>query len=490
MTKKKTKKNKLKEVIKLLNFNLNFKLYLYLIFLVLSLLLFFSIYNFYSILELKEGVEHNLSFVSEIKNDEDKGLVKYLESETDNTRDYSRKYGISSFGDNFSNSFYLNLEDTNMFLDEIITALTFQPRYEFKKIKDCQSVNTCLPISDIEIPSIVKACLEGECLEIRGNSLYFKNKKIALPSELSRENILRMSVGKLETKWLLGVVVGESYDEAGLVFEFNGISFSTLISRETKYRISPKYNRLGSYIGFGGEDDNFLIVYGGYHGIAYQFKDNNFYNLSQFFGFRVTNPSFIPQVVKTKEGNYSTWYVGSLTASKPKIIKLWQNGSETIKGALDFSDLVFTDNNLREGISYIFLPFEKEKSLHVISDGSLYVFSDLGFDNSHIYQAVSKNIYSRKQGNVPSAVAKDLQVSSKQKESDYISNFSSSDEISIYLANREGKWEEVNYRENYYFSKKQGDGLYWKLVFKNNLEDNYFSPWFDSFNKLNYSFIN
>ncbi|MCF7820710.1 MAG: hypothetical protein K9M44_04560, partial [Candidatus Pacebacteria bacterium] len=80
------------------------------------------------------------------------------------------------------------------------------------------------------MPSISQACIDSRCLELEDNSLYFNNRQISLPLELRGENILRMSVGKLETKWLLGAVVGNSYDEAGLVFSFDGSNFSTLIS--------------------------------------------------------------------------------------------------------------------------------------------------------------------------------------------------------------------------------------------------------------------
>ncbi|MCF7820616.1 MAG: hypothetical protein K9M44_04070, partial [Candidatus Pacebacteria bacterium] len=287
----------------------------------------------------------------------------------------------------------------------------------------------------------------------------------------------------------LGAVVGNSYDEAGLVFSFDGNNFSTLISRETSNKILPKYNRLGGYIGFGGEDDDFLIVYAGYKGIAYQVKDGNFYDLSQFFGFRVTDPSFIPYVLKTREGNNSTWYIGSLTPNKPKLIKLWQNGTEVIKGALDFSDLIFKNNNLREGISYLFLPFTSEKSVYIISNNSLFIFSDLGFKQKD-YQAVSVNLQDDGDKNISSAILKDINISEKQASNlSYVSNLSQDYNLELYLANKKDKWEKVNYKQNYFFKDKKGGELYWKINFNNKLNSKYYSPWLDSVNELNYSYF-
>jgi len=505
-SKKKLKTNKTKNVLLL---KLNFKIYLWCIFLILSLFLLFTLYNFYLILDLRTDLKGCNFYSNEIKED-NSTLVNKSNTNNDDTfkeevdssvqlntdsddldLHITKKYKISSFGDNFSSGVYLNMTETNMYLDDIITSLTFQPLYEFKKIKDCEDkdISSCLPISEIESPSISKACLENGCLEILNNGVYFNNKKLSLPKELKDENVLRMSVGKLDNVWLLGVVIGESYDEAGLVFKFDGNNFSTLISRDTDNKILPKYNRLGGYIGFGGEDDNFLIVYAGYKGIAYQIKSDSFYDISHFFGFRVTDPSFIPQVLKTREDNESVWYISSLTANKPKLIKLWQNGTSNIKGALDLSSLIFKDNNLREGVSYIFLPFNKEKSLYIVSNESLFVFNDLGFDNSNNYQIVSVNIQDDGYRNVTSAVIKDLKISNRQENLSYIYSFSQNDNIELYLSNQKGRWEKVNYKQNYYFLNNNGEQLFWKINFKRILDRQYYSPWVDSLNELNYSYL-
>lgn len=486
--KKKLKTNIVKNILLL---KLKFRTYLWYIILILSLLLLFTIYNFYLILNLKANLKNtNLynnkeqgSSSQEINDSAQSG--KYRE---DSNLNIDKKYQISSFGDNFSSGVYLDKTKTNMYLDDIVTSLTFQPLHEFKKVKDCEDgdIVSCLPVSNMKTPSISKACLGNNCLEILNNRVYFNNKNLSLPKELRGENILRMSVGSLDNVWLLGVVVGESYDEAGLVFKFDGSNFSTLISRDTDTKILPEYDRLGGYIGFGGEDDNFLILYAGYRGIAYQVKDDSFYDISHFFGLRVTDFSFIPQILKTREGDESTWYVGSLTANKPKIIKLWQNGTSSIKGAIDLSSLIFKDNNLRKDISYSFLPFTKEKSLYIISSGSLFIFNDLGFDNSHSYRAVSVNILNDNYRSVSSATIKDLKISDRQENLSYVSNFSENDNIEIYLSNQTGKWEKVSYRENYYFLNSNGEELFWKIDFKNRVGDKYYSPWFDSFNQFNY----
>ena len=534
--KKENKKYKLKisKVKKTLFYKLNLHLYLKIILLILSLFLIFSIYNFYLISEIKSELKNNyfLELIREEKNqDRSEENIKNTNNDNDSNKElvelnklentkneenaekaeenYSKvtvrdepnigkKYTVSSFGDNFSGNAYLNFSKTNMYLDELITALTFQPEYNFEKIKVCDNLQDCLPLSNLQTPSIYRTCIKGECLELRGNEVYFKNTKLILPKELKNENILRMSVSGLDSKWLLGVVVGSYYDEAGFVFSFNGVSFSTLISRETDNKILPKYDRLGGYIGFGGEDDNFLVIYAGYKGIAYQIKEGQFYNLSQFFGFRVTDPSFIPYVIKTREGNNSSWYVGSLTNNKPKLIKLWQNNTEIIKGALDFSDLVFKKNSLRRGVSYLFLPFSLEKNIYVVSNGALYTFSDLGFENDHDYQAVSVNIQDDNQGdnqgdndiNVVSSVFKDLKISINQDDNLlYISDFSKFNNIHLYLSNQENEWGEVDYKKSYYFKDREEKNLYWKIEFKNKLNDKYYSPWLDSVDDLTYSYF-
>ncbi|MCF7820709.1 MAG: hypothetical protein K9M44_04555 [Candidatus Pacebacteria bacterium] len=174
---KKSKKNnkKIKDIKKLLLAKVNFKLYLWLVFAVLCLFLVFTVYNFYLITQIKTDLKNNPIYegILEEKNTELKtglnegergarqgdietesgdaggNINKEAGKQTDNKDNDSyipKKYAVSSFGDNFSSSAYLDTNKTNMYLDEIITALTFEPDYKLEKMKDCSSVESCASV--------------------------------------------------------------------------------------------------------------------------------------------------------------------------------------------------------------------------------------------------------------------------------------------------------------------------------------------------------
>lgn len=412
---------------------------------------------------------------------------------------------INYFGDSFSGDAYLNLPETDFFLDFNVTALMFSPVYELNKIYPGSSVPSLIESARKKIDKN-NVCLSGGCLTLDNKQLFFNQKLLNLPAELSdlkREgNIVTMSIGGLDTKWLIGVVVGKEYDEYALVYYFDGKSFQALISKNTDAKINPKYERLGGTIGFGGSDNDFLIIYGGYNGVAYRVRGQSgqekFTDISKFFGLRVTAGGFIPQVVNVGTGSDKSWFVCGWNGKSMKMVKLWQNNSGEIVGAIDFGGFIFDsarsslsslemksefiNNNFvclpnnKKGVSFVFFPKIAGSNSGNFNESnnpvSIWEFSDYGFNNSHDYKALSANLNTTGQ-KISRAIIKE---------------FSFAGNFQLFMSNNNSNWLETSVGKWLYFPDENNNGLYWRLLATKGNSD-YYSPFFDNVNALEYYFI-
>ena len=360
-----------------------------------------------------------------------------------------------SFGDSFSSSAYLNAEKTDMFLDERITALVFPPIYDFSLVEDCEQENCNLADSNLVF-------LNQENIQ----------KSPEIPTELKDKNIVFSGVSQLTNRQVVSFIVLEGGEERGYVYFLAGRKFTPLINDETEVNIITKYGRGSGTIAVGGDDNDFLIVYSGYEGQAFHYKNGELEDVSRFFGLRVMENGFTPYIIKQGKGNNSLWYVLSLSSTKSKLIKLWQNGTDKIVGAYDFSHIfagldgsitAFTWVNPRREISFIFKNEQVLSSLY-----SLRKFSDQGFDNSRNRSALSINLNS---GSEKVARAK-------------IDSIGVSGEVNIFLADLATEFIETKPGETVEFSG-EGNELFWRLDFLKKIDKEY-SPWFDHINYLNY----
>jgi hypothetical protein len=384
-----------------------------------------------------------------------------------------------SFGDNFSSYAYVSKDETDMFFDEKVTAFSFPPVYTFNSISGCNNENC-----DLKASSLITTDKNND------------PKPDKTPSELKDQKIISSRLDKLGAKQIASFVVAEGLEERGYVYFFDGRKFTPIITQETDNSLITKYSRGGGTIVAGGDDQDFLILYIGYEGLGFHYKNGKLTNISDFFGLRVADNGFKPYIIKDGKDNNTTWYVLSLNSNKPKLIKLWQNGGENIVGAVDLSTAfdsasgslsAFTPGNNAKEIKFIFkkggntnvnapaqilipgaLNTENAELPAVLSPYELKLFSDKGFDNSIDRSAVSVNL-NEAQGDITKAKISDIGLSG---------------EVKLFLSNSDKIFVEANPDEEISFTI-HGRDLFWRADFPKG-QSNQYSPWFDNINYLDY----
>lgn len=245
---------------------------------------------------------------------------------------------FGSYFDTFSNNKYVDSAQTSLYYDEIAAAYFFPPDYAFTEIEagvdaaDQEFLNA-VSLNNFEGPYGDKRCLGDRCLEQKGNELFFENEKMSLPGELSGLNIAAVSIGNLTKRWLVGFTVKNGGGYEGIVYYFDGQNFSRL---QTPAPMTSPYFGL---LGFGGGENDFLVIYGAYKGIAYHIQGDKTSDVSRFFDTRVMNGGFKPEVLFTAFETNINWYVYSSTSYRPVLIKLWQNRGSEIAGEMILNSL-------------------------------------------------------------------------------------------------------------------------------------------------------
>ena len=223
----------------------------------------------------------------------------------------------------------------------------------------------------------------------------------------------------------------------------------------------PFRSRYAGSIGFGGSDDNFVVIYGAYEGQAYYVHGGKADNISHLFGIRVMQGGFKPAVLKGDD-----WYVYSLTEGTPKLVKLFQNGGDSIVGGIDLTRSLF-----QSGVKSALFRLSGNRSLlaDVRGPGAAagsWEFVDKGFDKSAVREIVSVNINNYPAEGVEAVIAK-------------LSALGGGGSAELFLKNDDGAWNRAEAGVKITFKNKNGRQLLWRARF---IPDNnpYTTPFLDT----------
>jgi hypothetical protein len=301
---------------------------------------------------------------------------------------------------------------------------------------------------------------------------------------LRSENILNINVSLIANRWLVGIVSGKTYDERGWVYFFDSKTqrFSALITATSAEQIKIKYEKLGGAIAFGGTEDNFLIVYGGYNGHALYYYKGVLKDVSDFFGLRVSDGGFIPEIISKNNSRGTIFYLCSKTEGKPKLIKFWPKRAGELMGALDFSQLIFPKTlgvvkaSCRTNGEDIVINLKKNNNT-----SEAWRFIDNGFDNKQDREVVSFDLGRNRGKKIASAAILNIDIASDESEKNNAYN----SKFELFFATSINNWQKI---EPYNWEKfaQPTESLFWRATF--NAEPGYpdYSPWFSNINQLNY----
>lgn len=361
--------------------------------------------------------------------------------------------------DNFSNSYFFDKDKTTLHFNQNSTVLTFPPVYDFSYYSTCDE-SFCGFKKDRN-----KSCLNGRCLTQSNNQIYYEGEEVVIPDDLRGRNISQIGLHPLKTKWVISFLISSDNQDMVYLYFLENKSLKPLIDQNASLLIKTKYGKGKGYVDVAGDDTNFLIVYSGYEGLAYLYRNGVWQDVSIHFGLRVMDGGFKAQIVKSGENEKTIWYVCSQDESRSRLIKLWQNGTNQIQGSLDLSSIS------GEGAAGCALKSPGE--LLIAKNNTLYLFKDKGFDNSRNYFYFSNNLSSFSGKKVVSA-----QMSS------YIIN-ANPGTYNLYLSCDRNNWI-LNSSEKIEFNNP-GSGLYVKAEFQKG--DVNYSPWFQGIRTIPYQAI-
>lgn len=404
----------------------------------------------------------------------------------------------SSFSDLFSGVAWLDQVKTTLYNDRAMTSLIFPPDVTWEKASFPDDGNFISPAADGSetrcVGSTSSPQVGSVCLKKQGNALTLNGQAIALPSEMRAKTIVNISIGALSSRFVVGIVTKNGGYE-GWVYSFDPTT--SVFQKVFGEANTPFLSQYEGKFGFGGTDDDWLAIYGGYEGIAYRIRAGKpFTNISRFFGIRVMENGFEPSVIRSvtvncklstqggsayggKNDNCVSWYVWSLTPNNPHLIKLYENPDDgTIAGAFDFTPRLFGSASARQA-SFRLGPSTSsgqagtegntlvlEAKVESGGGTEMYVFRDNGFKSSNDMSVESVNI-----NNYPAEV-----VSATIVDDDlFLGNAS----VRFYLSNNGSDWVESQVGQETNFPDSHGHQLLWRAVFAPGGNSASTPPYFD-----------
>ncbi|MFA5184054.1 MAG: hypothetical protein WC456_00845 [Patescibacteria group bacterium] len=300
-------------------------------------------------------------------------------SETDEPQ-YFSSFAYSSV------NFYL--EDSAIRFDNDLRGLSFYPDVETRAAASreldaaAKKYLSEFKLNPIDGSFSDRRCLGDNCLEQEGPALSYNGEPLALPAGVKEADIAVVSIAALKKIWLIGFTLQDGENYRGRAFSFDGRTMAEIILP------APVTSRYRGIFGFGGEDNDFLVLYSADQGTAYRIKTGQFteaINISRFFNIRGQSASFKAEAIKVASGREVDWYIFSSTLSRPRLLKLWQNRTTEIVGAISFENFPGS-----QGTSAVFKKLSfgsgEIRLAALVRDGSgrddWQIFADRGFKNN------------------------------------------------------------------------------------------------------------
>lgn len=360
---------------------------------------------------------------------------------------------VSSFSDLFSGMGWINTGETTLYHDYNLTAFSFEPKYQWTQILAPSVSPTSFLLLHEEGKE--KQCIRNSCFERKEKELFLDGKKISLPREIYGKKIETISLGILDTVWVVGIVEEESGSYLGWVFLFDGNTYTSVSDSSSVPLFQSKYS---GTIGVGGVKKDFIAVYGGYEGQAYHIRGKEKHeNISKFFGTRGMGVGLVPAVTRVSDGATVRWYVYSLTDKKPILLKLFSD-EETgdIAGGTDFGSL-FLDGKVSSAL-FVLKEVQGDKTILEAKIGSnfggeeYWEFADEGYiiPKNPIVSSLNLN---GGPGEIESATLVELEL------------FEGRSDGRILLSNDGKNWFEAHLGKLVIFPDMHGKKLFWKSEF-------------------------
>lgn len=361
---------------------------------------------------------------------------------------------------------------TDLFFDHQTTAIMFPPDYSWQVIAkpispEIENYFNTINFNNFEGPYSDSRCIDGDCLNQEGNDLNFNGLALNIPQEVQGLDIRAVSIAALDKIWLVGYTIKENNVYRGEVFYFNGQAFTKITTPETI--VSPYFGLFG----FGGNENDFLIIYGGYDGIAYHVEGVNMTNISKFFSMRMMAGGFKAEVIRTAYQDNINWYIYSSTLNRPHFLKLWQNRGTEIVGVTAFDRLLGSG---AESVALVSTSAEVDKvtleaRVKVRSGYVWATFIDRGFNNTS--GGILTTIPLAKDGLNSRIVIKTI-------ENSYLDLDNSSRPFINFLFSIDGQsWQTVPLGRNLDFVSPETNFYFLKILFPS-CQDKFYSPFLDS----------
>jgi hypothetical protein len=228
---------------------------------------------------------------------------------------------------------------------------------------------------------------------------------------------------------------------------------------------TPIVSSYNADFAMGGDKNDFVAVYGGYKGSAFQFYGGQQKDISFIFDYKAMAGGFSPVVIYNKANN--AWYVFSKDVNNLRFFKLFEDGNGWIIGGVDLTDnfknvsQIVADQN---GQIYV--------DRNVDGKTSWYQFVDNGFDCKNGGEVVSSNINSSP--NQSNYEVRDATIES-------VKMSTSTSNVEFYFSNGNNLWQKASLGEKIIFQNINGKELYWKVKFSG-INNCLTSPFFNFIN--------